>query len=90
MPPGGTGAPEDPVFASGVYGVGVVKADGSRVFLAINKRASAGSFGLAGITGAGTLYTVDEATGYGPPRVDAVPDVTNVPLAPFAVSVLVL
>ncbi len=88
--PGGTGEPEDPVFQAGVAGLGAMKPDGTRVFLAINKRASAGSFGLAGLTGPATMYTVDESTGYAPPRRETVPDVANVPLAPFAVSVLVL
>jgi hypothetical protein len=65
-----------------------VTVDGKRKVLVINKDSVAHSAALSGATG-GTMQTVDEATGFGPARVEVLAaDV--VPLAPFAVVLVTM
>lgn len=62
--------------------------DGKRKVLITNTQFAAHSANVAGATG-GTMQTVDEATGFGPPRVEAVAS-DDISLAPYAVVLVTM
>jgi len=59
---------------------------GKKKTLLVNRKNSSACLTISGATG-GTIFTVDEATADGPPRMDHITS-EGVTLAPFAVAVV--
>jgi hypothetical protein len=71
-----------------VHSQAFVAPDGTRKVLIINKDYNAHVAALPGATG-GVMKTIDEATAFGPARVESVTS-DNIPLAPYAVVVVTM